>query len=134
MLVSEAMNRTVVAVSPDARVGEAVEEARRAGAEHLLVLDGEDLVGILCTCDLRDSGADELVADCMSVPVMTVRPDARVEDAAATLADCDLGCLPVALGGLILGTIGDPELARAGVGACAERRHCHHDRGNVPHA
>ena len=133
-MVSEAMNRALVTVPPDIRMAEAGEIARRNRVEHLLVLDGEDLVGILCTCDLAASGPDELVCDCMTVPVLTVRPDAPLEVAASTLADCDVGCVPVALGGLLLGTVGDEELARAGVGSCRERRHCHHLRGNVPHA
>ncbi|HUL60223.1 MAG TPA: CBS domain-containing protein [Anaeromyxobacteraceae bacterium] len=133
-LVSEAMNRAVVTVPPDMSMSEAAEVARCAHAEHLVVLDGEDLVGIVCTCDIEASRAGELVCDCMTVPVMTVRPDAPIEEAANTLADCDIGCVPVALGGLLLGTVGDAELARAGVGSCRERKHCHHRRGNVPHA
>ncbi len=133
-LVSEAMNRAVVTVAPDALVRDATAVARRTGADHLVVLDGEDLVGILCTCDLAASRPEEFVHECMTIPVLTVRPDASLDDAAATLADCDVGCLPVALGGLLLGTVSDAELERAGVRGCAARRHCHHHRGNVPHA
>ncbi len=132
-LVSEAMNRAVVTVPPDACVGDAAEIARRTGTEHLVVLDGEDLVGILCTCDLS-APPDRLVCDYMTVPVLTVRPDASVEDAASTMTDCEVGCLPVALGGLLLGTLSDVELERAGVKGCTARRHCHHHRGSLPQA
>jgi acetoin utilization protein AcuB len=51
----------------------------------------------------------------MTVPVLTVRPDADVEDVAETMSARGVGCLPVALGGLILGTVSEAEIARAGV-------------------
>ncbi|HEY6101187.1 MAG TPA: hypothetical protein VIW03_17250, partial [Anaeromyxobacter sp.] len=54
---------------------------------------------------------------------LTVRPDADVEEAARTMGECAVGCLPVAVGGLVLGTLGEAELARVGVPA---RVHCHH--------
>lgn len=121
-LVADAMNRSIVTVSPDACVSDAAALVRRTGAEHLLVVDEETLVGILCACDLcEDEG--ERVFDHMTVPVLTVRPDADVEEAARTMDECELGCLPVTVGGLVLGTLGEAELARAGVPA---RVHCHH--------
>jgi acetoin utilization protein AcuB len=126
-LVAEAMNREVVTVPPEASIGDAIALARETGAEHLLVLDEETLVGILCTCDLEAAAAGEHVCDAMSLPVLTVRPDAALEDAAITLGECDLGCLPVALGGLVLGTVSDAELERAGVeGVRPAGRHRHH--------
>lgn len=124
MLVSDAMNRSVVTVSPDASIGEAAALVRRTGAEHVLVIDEETLVGILCACDLRGGPGLEHVSDRMSVPVLTVRPDSPLEDVASTLGDYGVGCLPVALGGLVLGTVGEEELARAGV--TAPRAHCAH--------
>jgi acetoin utilization protein AcuB len=130
MMVSEAMNRALVAVAPDALVEEAVAVARRTGVEHLLVLDEHTLVGILCACDLRDASAGEHVSDCMSPPVITVRPDAPVEEAATTMRDCAVGCLPVQVGGLILGTLGDAELLRCGMGPPRPHRHCHSPRGH----
>jgi acetoin utilization protein AcuB len=125
-LVSEAMNRSVVSVAPEARATEAAALARRARADHLLVLDAGNLVGILCSvCDLEGVEPGEEVAERMSVPVLTIRPDATIEDAAVTLTECEVGCLPVACGGLILGTVCVAELERAGVRAPRARR-CHH--------
>ena len=120
-LVSEAMNRSVVAVSPDASTAEAVALARREHAEHVLVLEGGDS---------RDP-----VSERMSLPVLTIRPDATLEDAALTLCECEVGCLAVACGGLVLGTLGEEDLARVGVGPHPGRHHRHHGRrGNMPHA
>ncbi|HEX9051822.1 MAG TPA: CBS domain-containing protein [Anaeromyxobacter sp.] len=114
-LVSEAMNRSVVTVTPDSPLTDAVAIVRRTGAEHVLVMEDENLVGILCACDLRGARPETAVCDRMTVPVLTVRPDAEVEEAAVTMSEAGVGCLPVALGGLILGTVSEAEIARAGV-------------------
>jgi acetoin utilization protein AcuB len=123
-LVVEAMNRSVVSVAPDSSVADAAALLRRTGAEHVLVVDEENLVGILCACDLRDASGEEPVYERMSVPVLTVRPDAPVEEAAVTMSEVGVGCLPVALGGLLLGTLSEAEFARAGVGRPLP--HCEH--------
>lgn len=123
-LVSEAMNRDLATVPPDATMADAAALVRRTGAEHLLVMEDELLVGILCACDLRGARPEERVEDAMSAPAATVRPDVPVEEAAATLCARSVGCLPVAVGGLILGTVSAAELVRAGVEA--PRPRCHH--------
>jgi acetoin utilization protein AcuB len=128
-LVSEAMNRSVVAVQPETTVEAAAVLARRTGAAHLLVLDEQTLVGILCTCDLRDPEPEEPVSERMSIPVMTVRPDTPIEDAAVTIGECAVGCLPVAVGGLILGTVSEVELERCGI----DPHHPHHRHAPRPH-
>jgi acetoin utilization protein AcuB len=128
MMVSEAMNRSVVTVEPDAPVEAARDVVRTTGAEHLLVMDEETLVGIVCTCDLRDARPGEHVCDCMTVPVVTVRPDTPLEDVVDTMDACAVGCVPVALGGLILGTVSEDELVRCGVAAPPSLRHRHRRR------
>jgi acetoin utilization protein AcuB len=125
MMVSEAMNRNVVTVEPDATIESAVALARRTGAGHLLVLDEENLVGILCECDLRDASPGDHVCDRMTVPVLTVRPDTSVEEVATTLGECQVGCVPVTVGGLILGTASHEDLERCGIHAAHAHRHCH---------
>lgn len=123
-LVSEAMNRALVTVAPESPLREALALVRRTGAEHVLVMDEQTLVGVLCACDLRGARPDEPVCERMTSPVLTVRPDAEVEEAARTMCDRGVGCLPVAVGGLILGTVSEAEIARAGVPG--PRPHCHH--------
>lgn len=131
MMVSDAMDRSPVTVQSEVPLEDAVALAQQSGAEHLLVLDEQTLVGILCTCDLRDARPGDHVSDRMSVPVMTVRPDAPLEEAAVTMNECALGCLPVAVGGLILGTVTDVELERCGVMPRRRRRtHCARRRLN----
>jgi acetoin utilization protein AcuB len=128
MMVSEAMNRAVVTVEPDESIEAAVEIARATGAEHLLVLDEQTLVGIICRCDLSAASPGSTVSDFMSLPVVTVRPDTSVEEVALTMEECSVGCIPVALGGLILGTVSDDELVRCGLGVRHPHRHCHRRR------
>jgi acetoin utilization protein AcuB len=123
-LVAEAMNRSLVTVSPDSRMADAIALVRRTGAEHVLVVEEQNLVGVLCACDLRGARPEEPVSDRMSVPVLTIRPDSDVAEAAATMSACGVGCLPVAVGGLILGTVSEAEIARAGVRE--PRPRCHH--------
>lgn len=132
-LVSDAMNRSPVVVSADATIAAAADLARSTGATHLLVMDEEHLVGILCGCDLAAAPPDELVWERMSLPVITIRPDATLEDAASTLCECGVGCLPVALGGLVLGTVSGEELARAGMPALLPHRRCHEHLGRRVH-
>jgi len=128
-LVSEAMTRSFTTVPADASAAQAAALASTTGAGHLLVVDEENLVGVLCCdCDLPRAGPGDLVADLMTVPVFTVRPDASLEDAALTMRDCHVGCLPVATGGLLLGVITADVLpgSRVRAGGCScHARHVH---------
>jgi acetoin utilization protein AcuB len=129
MIIGEAMNRTLVTIDADASIEAAIALSLRTGADHLLVLDEETLVGVLCACDLREALPGEHVCDRMSVPVMTVRPDTPVEEVAAIMEDCALGCIPVTAGGLILGTVGERDLERCGVHPAHPHRSCHSQPG-----
>ncbi len=133
-LVSEAMNRSLGTVTPDAPLSAALALVRRTGAEHVLVMEDQNLVGILCACDLRGAGPEEEVCDRMTVPVLTVPPGTEVEEAAATMAECGVGCLPVAVGGLILGTVSEAEIVQAGVrGPRPGCAHLHRRAHRLPH-
>jgi len=127
-LVADAMNRAVSTIDHGLSLREAAVVLRRSGAEHLLVLEGDNLVGILWGCDLRGARPDAAVSERMSLPARTLRPDAGIEEAAATMADCRVGCLPVTLGGLVLGTLCDADLERAGVEPSASCTHAHPHR------
>lgn len=121
-LVSEAMVRRPTSIGPDADMREAKRLAEASGTRHLLVLDQGVLVGILCLCDLREAAGS--VADHMSLPVLTIRPDATVEDAADAMRQFEVGCLPVVMGGLVLGTVTKEEIWRAGPGRPGRIPHC----------
>ncbi len=132
-VVSEAMTTALVTVAPDVSVEAARRRGEMAGAHHLLVLDEGTLVGILCRCDLDEAEPGSVVSDCMSVPVMTIRPDQSLAAAVATMADFEIGCLPVVAGGLILGLLSEEELDRAGAIAARSAGRCRcHRRARSP--
>lgn len=134
-LVSDAMSRALVAVAPDEEMGEARRLAEATGAHHILVLDSGNLVGILCLCDLEDSEPSTAVSECMSVPVLTIRADASLAEAADDMRECEVGCLPVVMGGLILGILTDAELSRAGFPLPPREGGCRfHALGRAGHA
>ena len=106
----------VYAISPEATVYEALEmlEVRNVGA--LLVMAGNDLVGLLSERDyvrkvkLRGYSSTELrVAEIMSTPVVTVPPTATVDDCMRCMTNKRCRHLPVVDGGKVLGvlSIGD---------------------------
>ncbi len=108
-LVSEAMTTAVVPIGPDESVEQALQLAEERAAHHLLVLDEGTLVGILSRRDMEVAEPGARVSDCMSVPVITIRPDALLASAIVTMADFEVGCLPVVIGGLILGLLSEDE-------------------------
>jgi len=131
-LVSDAMSRALVTVAPDEDMGGARRLAEATGAHHILVLDSGNLVGILCLCDLEDADPATAVSEYMSVPVLTVRADATLVEAADSLRECEVGCLPVVAGGLLLGVLTDAELSSAGLPALARQGGCRfHARGRA---
>jgi len=130
-LVAEAMNRTVVTIDRGRSLEEAADVLRRTGAEHVLVVDGDHVVGILCGCDLRGARPQATVSEWMSLPIHMVRPDAPVEEASEAMAEREVSCLPVGLGGLVLGTLSEAELEREGMEPSPRarcRRHPHRRR------
>jgi len=112
-LVAEAMRRAYTSVPADATVAEVEQVAASTGARHVLVLEDDNLVGVVCRCDLAGARPQDPVSECMTVPVLTVRPDAALDDALLTLRDCRVGCLPVAAGGLLLGLLTAEDASRA---------------------
>lgn len=56
--VAEAMNRTVCSLPPDTLVDRAADFMRAAGVHRVLVMDGEQLVGLVTTKDIADAVAD----------------------------------------------------------------------------
>ena len=128
-LVSHVLKAAVPTVSPDDSVREVRRRCRRSRAHHLLVLDQGTLVGILCRCDLEEAAAEATIGDCMSLPVLTIRADATLSEAAALMSEFEVGCLPVVMGGLILGVLSEEEMSRAHVGRrSGVRCRCHRRR------
>lgn len=127
--VSSVMSMSLFTASPDALAGEVEARARQRGICHVLVLDGQKLVGVTCTCDLHESGPDAVVSSCMSWPVVTVDANASLSSAAALMTARHVGCLPVRAGRSVVGIVTRGDLTRAGVRLDDEGQHlcalCH---------
>jgi CBS domain-containing protein len=119
--------REIFSVEPDA----AVLKAIRAMAEHhvgaLLVMQGQTLAGIISERDyarkvilLGRSSADTPVRDIMSAPVITVEPDASVQQCMQIMTDQRVRHLPVTAGGRVVGVVSIGDLVKAVI---AEQQH-----------
>jgi CBS domain-containing protein len=93
--VRDVMSWPALAVNVATPVERALTLAMEQGIHHLLVLQRGSLVGVLCTCDLRESPPIAPVGLRMSRHVVTVQHHAPLTNAADMMADYGVGCLPV---------------------------------------
>jgi acetoin utilization protein AcuB len=113
--VADVMSRRLVTASPETTVREAENLMGTKDIHHLIVIDDDDLRGILCACDLKGRAPSAPISRIMSAPVTTISAAATISEAADTLKSHGIGCLAVVSGGLLLGLITRTDLRRAGV-------------------
>jgi acetoin utilization protein AcuB len=101
MQVGRWMTTDVVSVSAQESLEHARQLLRAHRMRHLPVTEGDRLLGIATEQDLRFGEAmashsgPMVVADVMTASVITVGPEATVEQAAMTMAENKVGGLPV---------------------------------------
>jgi acetoin utilization protein AcuB len=117
LLVGDTMSREIVTLSPDETAATALALCRERRIRHLPVLQGGRLVGIVSDRDLRSStpalGDPDraaalqriLVEDVMDSEVVTADPEDPIEQAANTMRERKIGCLPVLEGDELVGII-----------------------------
>ena len=93
--VLDVMTTWPVSVDADIRVIDAGRLAESWGVHHLLVTSDQELVGVICRCDMAEAADFELVSRRMNSPFVFVNPRASVEAAAETMIAQGVGCLPV---------------------------------------
>jgi CBS domain-containing protein len=110
----------VYAVAPDATVYEAIQQMSEKNVGALAVIRGDQLVGIVSERDyarkviLKDrSSRDTPVADIMTASVVTVAPDASVDECMRLCTDGRLRHLPVLEGGRVVGMVSIGDLVKA---------------------
>ena len=129
MRVKEWMSSSPTTTDPKTSMSEARELMRRKGIRHLLVTEGERLVGIVTDRDIRlnlPSPATSLsvweinylltkltVGDVMTKFVITVEPGRPIEEAARLMLEHRIGALPVVEDGLLVGILTETDLLRA---------------------
>jgi acetoin utilization protein AcuB len=117
LLVRDSMTREIVTLSPDETAGTALALCRERRIRHLPVLKEGRLVGIVSDRDLRSSTPalgdparaealqEILVEDVMATDVVCALADDPIEQAANTMREHRIGCLPVLEGGELVGII-----------------------------
>src|ERR687898_520627 len=117
LLVRDSMARDIATLSPDETAATALALCRERRIRHLPVLLEGRLVGIVSDRDLRSSTpalgdparaaalAEILVGDVMARDVVTAVSDDPIEQAANTMRERRIGCLPVIESGELVGII-----------------------------
>lgn len=129
MFVSDWMTKKVYTVSQDDYLSDAITLMRDKGVKHLPVVKGDKLKGIISDRDIKEFSpskattldiyelhyilANTKIRDLMRPKVLTTTPDAPVEEAAMTMLDKNIGCLPVVDGGCLAGIISDKDIFHA---------------------
>ncbi|MCE3001847.1 MAG: CBS domain-containing protein [Xanthomonadaceae bacterium] len=112
--------RTVIAIGPDEPVLEAIELMAEKGIGAVLVMRGEELLGILSERDyarkiiLRGrSSAETAVWEIMTAPVTTVSPQDSVNTCMVLMTDRKFRHLPVVDDGRVVGVLSIGDLVKA---------------------
>ena len=112
MKITEIMSVGLQTIRPGTPAANARERMRAKKIHHLLVMEGDALVGVLSARDVarsgrRGGGAAEkrLVADFMTPKVVTVDPETSVHRAANLMRGHSVGCVVVLEDGRPVGIV-----------------------------
>lgn len=114
MLVRDIMRSPAITVSPETTLEDAYRTMQDRGIRHLPVLEGTRVVGVVTDRDLRLATSalapspfapGSRVSAVMSRPSLTADPLDPVEDAARTMRERKIGCLPVLQDGRVIGIL-----------------------------
>jgi CBS domain-containing protein len=107
-------------VKPDTPVIEALDELAEKDIGALLVLDGEDIAGIISERDVVRKIAkakafvmDQPVSDFMTAEVFTIAPAQTIEDCMAMMTEKHIRHLPVVEDGKLVGVISIGDVVKA---------------------
>ena len=112
--------RDIWSLTPDATVYEAIDQMAQKGVGALLVMEGEQLVGIVSERDyarkviLKGKASREIqVREIMSYPVICVPPELTVEQTMALMTDKHVRHLPVVVAETVVGVISIGDVVRS---------------------
>jgi CBS domain-containing protein len=126
MRVSEIMTNAAVTDRPEETLADAAQKMWKQQTGSLLVIDGEDLVGIVTERDVLKAVATGVVAaetkisQVMTKDLVSVGPGTSLREAAKIMADRWIRHLPVLDGGKLVGVISQRDLAGVLAGALNE--------------
>ncbi|BBU39945.1 MAG: CBS domain-containing protein [Bacillaceae bacterium] len=109
--VKEIMSTNCIFCTPLDNVFEAAVKMKESNADAVLIVENDQLAGIITDRDLVTKGIAEKrpgstkITDVMNDDVVTITPDASAEDAAEMLAAHHIHHLPVVEDGKVVGII-----------------------------
>jgi CBS domain-containing protein len=114
--VSDVMSSDPVAVEPGTSIEEAAQKMKEADAGAVLVVDGDELKGIVTDRDIAvdavaEGEGDAKVEDVMSSDPATLSPDDDIETAIEAMRDKKVRRLPVVEDGKPVGVVSIGDLA-----------------------
>jgi CBS domain-containing protein len=123
--VSDVMTQAAVTDRSDESIGQAARRMWEQQTGSILLIDGEQLLGILTERDVLKAVAegvdlDSPVAMIMTTELVTVDPSTSLRDAARLMADRWIRHLPVLDGGRLVGVVSQRDLAGVLAGALNE--------------
>jgi CBS domain-containing protein len=124
----QAKGKAIYRVAPEAPVLEAIKHMAEHRVGALLVMRGEQLVGVISERDYARkvilqgrSSSQTAVSDIMSGNPLTVGPDTDVFDCMRLCTDSRIRHLPVVEGDTVVGMISIGDLVKAVIDAQAEQ-------------
>ncbi len=106
----------LVTVTSASTLKAAEELAVAEQVHHLLVVDDDELVGVICQCDLSPRPRSlRMVAERMASSMWIASPMATLGEAVTVMREQRIGCLPVVEGEDLVGVVTRTDLARVGV-------------------
>ncbi|MBU3823763.1 MAG: CBS domain-containing protein [Candidatus Oceanisphaera merdipullorum] len=127
-IVSEIMSRDIISLPPLATLSEARTLMQRHHIRHLLILEAEQLVGLVSQRDILAAQESSLekgqnghfleqhyVSNIMIKEVVTVSPRAGIREAALHLQKHKYGCLPVVDKGKVVGIVTDSDFVTVAI-------------------
>jgi CBS domain-containing protein len=126
MRVSEIMTNAAVIDSPEDTLADAARKMWKQQTGSLLVMDGDELVGIVTERDVLKAVAlgtrleDARISEVMTKDLVTVTPGTSLREAAKLMADRWIRHLPVVDNGQLVGVLSQRDLAGVLAGALNE--------------
>jgi CBS domain-containing protein len=130
LLVRDIMQHKIVTVSTGDRLSTVEDIMTLGGVRHMPVVSAGELVGVVSERDLLRASLSSLsedyasdhrraflhaveIASVMSSPPITIGPESEIRDAARTMAERKIGCLPVVEPpGKLIGLVTETDLLR----------------------
>lgn len=113
MRIQDIMSKNVISVAARTSIADAREALQTAEIDHLVVMDGKRIAGVLAGRDMSRAGDDRPVSEVMTRHVVTIEPEATLRRAAGVMRGRAIGCLPVLDDGRLVGIVTTADLLTA---------------------